>query len=380
MSDPPTDKTLDQDYTEWPESSTPQVVVDRVSNRAFNKWNAEQQFQNNILEGKAYFNGPSPEKPPERHSPSQLLQCHRKASYARKNAPREGTPPEGLFWIGSEFEEQVIVPFLQDVATTEDTYVTNSVWIDAEIPVANTTLRIRGSTDPVIVNADAEPLFVTEIKTTKSLDHLDKPKQNHKAQLHAYLYALNDEYDHGVTNGMIVYGCRTTLDIEVFTVAFDREFWENTVIPWLEAQTSYEEAGELPPATPERDWECSYCSFKHRCGEADTPYADVGYDGLLPLFTGYDRQNLLDYLKAYEDADARLTPTLAHQFPDLAREYGAYEWGCPGCGATYSWDTLEWDGNTDSPPVCPRCAESGELLTVSGPEPNDQLSLSNKDD
>ncbi len=373
MNDPPTDNALDHDHTEWPESSTPQMVVERVSNRSFNEWNAEQQFQNNILEGKAYFNGPSPEKPPERHSPSQLLQCHRKASYARKNAPREGTPPKGLFWIGSEFEEQVIIPFLQDIATTEDTYVTNSVWIDVEIPIADTTHRVRGSTDPVIVNADAEPLFVTEIKTTKSLDHLEKPKQNHKAQLHAYLYALNDEYDHDVTDGMIVYGCRTTLDIAVFSVSFDWEFWENTVVPWLVDQTSYEQDGELPPATPERSWECSYCSFKHRCGEADTPYTDVGYDGLLPLFAGYDRQNLLDYLKAHEGADARLTPTLAHQYPDITQEYGSYDWICVSCSEAYTWDDVNWDGDTSKFPCCPICAESGDLVTLSGPKPDIQL-------
>lgn len=37
-------------------------------------------------------------------------------SYNWKNAPKEGTPPDGLFWIGSEFEEQIIGPYLQDIA------------------------------------------------------------------------------------------------------------------------------------------------------------------------------------------------------------------------------------------------------------------------
>lgn len=379
MSEPPTETPPgDGHVSEGSHLDVPQSILNRITNRTFTEWYSEQQFQTNILEGQAYFNGPSPPKDPDRYSPSKLLQCHRKASYARQNTPREGTPPEGLFWIGSEFEEEVIVPFLQSI-TTPETYVTNSLWIDAEIVVEGTALQLRGSTDPAIVTAEADPLLLTEIKTTSSLDHLSEPKEHHRAQLHAYLYALNDEYEHDITEGLIVYGCRKTLDIEVFHVEFDAAFWAD-ILDWMSEQTEFEQADALPPASPERDWECSYCSFKHRCGEADTPFTDIGLDGLLPLFDEYDRENLEEYLDAHSDADARLTPTLAHTFPDLARDYGVYEWSCPACNTTYAWDVLDWDGDTTSPPVCPRCIESGELITVSGPNPDEQLTLSNHDD
>ncbi len=348
-------------------------MLDRITNRAFNEWYSEQQFQNNILEGQAYFNGPSPPKDPEQHTPSKLLQCHRKTSYARKNAPREGTPPEGLFWIGSEFEKQVVVPFLQAM-TTPNTYVANSLWIDTEIAIGGTELSLRGSTDPAIVTADAEPLFVTEIKTTTSLDHLSEPKPHHRAQLHAYLYALDQEYDHSITKGLVVYGSRKTLNIESFHVRFEPKFWEH-VVDWMQTQTEYEQSSELPPATPERDWECNYCSFKHRCGEAETPYIDTGCDGLLPVFDKYDRQNLQEYLEAHEDHNARLTPTLAHHFPDLVEKFGVYDWGCSACGSSFDWDGVDWDGNVDDLPFCPECAEAGELVTLSGPEAGSQLNV-----
>ena len=176
MSDLPRDNHSGTESSQSNSETTDlSILRDRITNRVFNEWYSEEQFKTNLLEGKAYFNGPSPPKAPEQHTPSKLLQCHRKASYTRKNAPREGTPPEGLFWIGTEFEEQVIVPFLQDI-TTPDTYVTNSLWIDSEIVVDGTELRVRGSTDPAIVNADAEPLYVTEVKTTTSLDHLSEPE------------------------------------------------------------------------------------------------------------------------------------------------------------------------------------------------------------
>jgi len=372
MSDPPRDNHPNPSSSQPHEDSdVGEVVRDRITNRAFTEWYSEQQYQANILEGKEYFNSPSPAKDPDHHTPSKLLQCHRKAIYARQNAPREGTPPEGLFWIGSEFEEQVIVPFLQSI-TTPETYVTNSLWIDTEIDAGGTGYYVRGATDPVIATAEAEPLFVTEIKTTTSLDNLSGPKPHHRAQLHAYLYALNQEYDHEISDGMIVYGSRTTLDIEPFYVEFDPAFWQR-IIDWIQVQAEYEQADELPRASPERDWECEYCSFKHRCGKADTPYADIDTDGLLPVFDGYDRQNLHEYLEAHADRDARLTPTLAHHYPDLAAEFGAYDWSCSACDATFEWHEVDWNGNMENLPYCPNCVESGKLITLSGPEPEAQL-------
>lgn len=345
-------------------------VTASVSNRDFNAWYDERQIKQNILDGKPYFNGPSPPKPPDRHTPSKLLQCHRKAMYARQNAPREGTTPDGIFWIGSAFEEQVIVPYLQD-ATPDSLYAQNSLWITDTITSDGTALQVRGATDPALVTATGDPVLLTEVKTTTSLDHLSEPKPHHKAQLHAYLHALNDEHDYPLTEGLLIYGSRKTLDIEVFHITFDPEFWQ-AVVDWMAAQTEYEQADELPPADPERDWECNYCSFKHRCGQADTPYHDIGPGGLLPGFDEYDRDAVVEYLDAHADAGAKLTPTLAHAYPDLVGEYGAYDWSCPQCSATFAWDAVDWDGNTADLSLCPLCASNGDLATLSGPAPSDQ--------
>ena len=69
---------------------------------------------------------------------------------------------------------------------------------------------------------------------------------------------------------MIVYGSRKILNIEAFYVEFNPELWDR-VVNWMRAQAEYEQAGELPPAAPERDWErphsrlsCSRNNFLHR--------------------------------------------------------------------------------------------------------------------
>lgn len=351
------------------DSDVPSDIVDAVSQQRFHDWYAEKQTAENVLAGQAFFNTPAPQKPPERHSPSQLLQCQRKMSYRRQNAPKEGDSPSGIFWVGSEVEEELIVPFLEDVATTDDTYVANSLWVDCDVDCDGTTLNVRGATDPAISTATGDPLLLTEVKTTTSTDHLTSPKKHHRAQLTAYLYALDQEYDHPVRDGVVLYIDRESLDLVPFHEPFDPDFWED-VVDWMGELTRFESAGDLPPAQPKYDWECQYCSFRNRCGNGDEPFADVGHNGLLPLFDGYERENLSEYLDAQEDA--KLTPTLAHEYTDLVAEHGAYDWRCTSCSATFRWDVIEPDSDTNAPPYCPDCVERGDLCVVRGPEPSDQ--------
>ncbi|MFC7142736.1 PD-(D/E)XK nuclease family protein [Halosimplex aquaticum] len=342
-------------------------LVDAISNDSFNDWYQEQQFTENILEGKPYFNGASPPPDSEKHSPSKLLQCHRKVRYYAENSPKEGDPPQGLFWVGSQFEEEIVVPYLLEAIATDETYVRNSMWIDTEIETNDGTVRLKGVTDPVIVDADGDPILVTEIKTTSSLDYLDGPKPHHKAQLHAYMYALDEEYDRSLQDGLLLYGGRDTLDISVFHIPFDERFWNKSVITWMQAQTQYRANNELPPREPAFDWECNTCPFRNRCGQTSAPFQDTGFTGLLTGFTDYREPNLREYFDAYPGA--KLTPTLAHEYPVLAEQYGVYNWKCRGCGSTYAWDDV--DVESDSP-LCDRCAENNDLQTIVVLGPNEQ--------
>jgi len=221
--------------------SDPEEAVDGlialISATDFREWYNQKQIRDNIEAGKPYFNTPAPVPEPTRHSPSRLVQCHRKAFYRAENASEEGTSPQGLFWIGSEFEEQIVVPFLKSVSTP-GTYVQNSLWVDTTVETSeDESFRIKGSTDPAFVTAEGEPLLLTEIKTTSALDKLSGPRNHHKAQLHAYLYGLDQEYEHPVRDGIVLYGDRTTFEVKAFHVAFDPSFWTETVVDWMRKQT-----------------------------------------------------------------------------------------------------------------------------------------------
>jgi rubrerythrin len=167
---------------------------------------------------------------------------------------------------------------------------------------------------------------------------------------------LSEEYDHPVTDTIILYGSRTTLDIRSFHVSFDPVFWRQTVIRWAEQHTEYRLNDELPPAEPEYGWECSVCPYQNRCGKGDSDHADVGAEGFLPQFDQYPRQKVVEYVESHPGA--KLTPALANRYPELAQEYGAYSWKCPDCGGSFEWDAVGSNADRPQAPQCQNCLSS----------------------
>jgi len=342
----------------------PEQLLEDVSATAFDSWYREREYRENIRNGKPYFNGPSATKPPRRYSPSSLLQCPRKISYQQLNAPAESEDPTGIFWFGSRFETEIAVPFLRDIVG-KNQYVTNSIWVDFSVQTDTGDIRLKGETDPVIVDSDAKPLLLTEIKTRRSIEGTDAPSRHHKAQAHAYMKGLSQKYDRQITDAVILYGDRTTLSIRAFHVEFDPFFWRETVLSWAESHTSSRLKDILPDSDPEYDRECSFCNYRKRCGQGETGFADIGPYGLLPGVE-YPRAQLVEYLEAH---NACLTPTLAHSYPDLAEEYGVHDWSCQVCGTSHEWGTIDWHGDPSLLPQCPTCGDSEPVGVLAGPNP-----------
>jgi len=349
-----------------------------ISNETFDEWYREREFARNILEGRPYFNGPSKIQDPERHSPSGLMKCHRKRFYNQLNAPEEAGDPTGIFWVGTQFEEDIILSFFDEAIVGEDEYVTNSIWVDFTVNTSAGELQIKGETDPVIVDSDSNPILLTEIKTRQSIGDLQEPSSHHLAQAHAYMKGLTEAYDRTVSEAVILYGGRKKLNIKAFEVEFDPYFWRNSILKWASTHTTYRLNSELPPADPEYSWECKFCSYRERCGQGEGEYRDTGPVGLLPLYSDYPRDKLVDYLLAHDDA--KLTPTLAQVYPDLAEQYGSFDWQCLECGSDFAWDDIEWYSHSAQPPECPECEKKGSISWLRGPAPEDQHSIGGEED
>jgi CRISPR/Cas system-associated exonuclease Cas4 (RecB family) len=329
-----------------------------LSANRFDEWFRERQYRRNIENGTPFFNESGHVPDAERHSPSQLLQCHRKVFYRQHNAPEEHSDPDGIFWFGTRFEEDLLFPFLQSVTSGPGTYVRNSIWIDFVAEAADVELQIKGMTDPVIVDASATPILPTEIKTKSSIDSLTSPDPRHRAQLHAYFLGLSEKYDIELNGGFLIYGSRESLDGKFFYVEFDEDFWEDTVLQWARTHTEHRVNDELPPAEPEQHWECGFCEYRERCGKGESRHADTRVSGFLAGYDGYPREKVVEYLEG--DADAKLTPSLAEQYPTLADYHDVAVWQCKECSSAVELDVLE----DSKDPLCPACADKGKISQV----------------
>jgi CRISPR/Cas system-associated exonuclease Cas4 (RecB family) len=334
-----------------------------LTRERFQDWYRRREYRRNVEDGKPHYNEASAIQEPELHIPSKLLQCHRKVLYQQENSPQENADPSGIFWFGTRFEEDIIFPFLRDELTTERTYVTNSIWLDYEARTDAGKIQIRGLTDPIIVDKESRPILPTEIKTKSSLEHVTAPSRHHEAQLHAYLYGLSEKFDVDVTEGVIIYGSRKSLDIEVFPVEFNREFWRDIVLDWAGKHTQYRLEHKLPPADPEYEWECGFCDYQERCGEGRLGYADIGTSELLPGYIHYPKAKVVEYLEF--DSEACLTPSLAHEYPELASRFSIYPWECYECQLKFPWNSVDSPITGESQPVCPNCANDGVLAELS---------------
>ncbi len=385
---------LDQESWLDPDEDAPervQSVLDELTPEQFEYWYREWQFRQNIENGNSYFNKTGYVPDPERHSPSKLMQCQRKQYYNAHNAPAEEEGPSGIFWIGERFEEEIVMPFLSEFADSinQNNYVQNSMWVDFTIDVGGDIgeIQIRGETDPVIVDRRGNPLVVTEVKNKKSIDKFKKkdnpePDIHHKAQIHAYLYGLSKSFERNINRGVILYGSRETHELLPMIVDFDPEFWEQTVVSWAKEQSEYRLNDELPPMDPHFSWECKFCDYAERCGMGDDPpwqdpekgvqrpsdaeWYDIGADGFLPL-KKYPLDSVIEYMRAHAPKGAKLTPTLAEEYPSLREKFEVHSWVCPEDGETWPPYYFDWDGDTDNPPQCPKCTTE-----LRGPHPEEQ--------
>lgn len=344
------------------------VLARQIVSANFDEWYRRHRFTQNIRNGQPYFNGPPNLKPPARFSASDLLKCHRKIHYKHRNAPEESEDPRGIFYFGEKFEEDLAEQFLEESITAPEIFIRNSVWVNATVSTEVGTITLVGSTDPTATDEEGDVILLTEMKTSSSIEYLAEPKEHHLAQAHAYMHALSQQQEREVRDVVFIYAGRDTLDVKIFHETFDEQFWESRLVKWMKHNTYYRVLGLLPPAEPEQDWECDFCPYRGRCGQTNVPYQDEDAAGFLPLHTEYPREKVKEYLETHDAA--KLTPSLAQEYPDLAERHGAFDWECNICTESFRWDSIAWDGRQR--PVCPNCEDDGRDGRLKGPEPEDQ--------
>lgn len=389
-------------------------TLDNTLNRRFKSFLTLRDAERRIDEGyspQGYTVGQ------DRISPSAAGGCQRQAFYRMRDAPREEDIPRAIFDIGVHIES-VVYNFLQQIFRNEAVIVDNVEEINFTVDGIN--LPFSGSTDPVLkdpLQPNNPPFLLTEVKSTKN-PHFIKDggaKDDHRHQAHIYSYGLAQNYNLN-SPPPIVYLYVSKQDYEIYPIyeEFNWDFWNNEVLEWAEEYASTIEAGKLPdPINANRNhWKCDYCDWKERCGDSadsEDPTTDIfvptediddswfddrkdnefqqefrdqGAIGFLPRIK-YPEDTVVGHLLTY---DVPVTPTIAYQHPHLLNPtatdknrlrtvYGAVpenvevtDWVCETCGATHSFEAIEWDGEFESGPYCPHCPDESSTLRGRAPD------------
>lgn len=399
-----------------------------ISGRNFEIWHRNHENERNLEEGYGKSrNNPGGSGPDSSHSPSSLMQCHRKIYYRSKNAPREYALPYGTFIIGHFFEEQLVEPWLREHVLDHDEYIGNAGHVSyTEDTGDDTLLTFAGSHDPAITDVQGRTLALTEVKSTGSDPHfLQKVKKHHKAQAHAYMQGLVEEHDlDDHPPAFIIYVQKESLEVFPFFIEFDQDFWENEVVNWAKQNTGYRRADILPEGKPymgqdddhtkSQTFECDYCDYRNRCGaynhrgdkhryddtianSAQGTFHDQGVVGFLPQ-KKYPEDAVVGHLAAHDGV--KLTPTLAAQHPEFAKnpsgrlrsriqqrneeqalklKFGTvpkadvHDFHCPNCDSTFPFEEFDWwEGDVDDMPYCDHCQDTkGEYHSLRGPTPDE---------
>lgn len=405
---------------------------EEITGRKFESWHRNFEARRNLEEGYGQSrNNPSSAPDDNSHSPSSLLQCHRKIYYRTKNAPREYPMPHGVFIMGHFIEEEVIEPWLREQVIADDEFIGNAGHVDfTEEAEGGQTLRFSGSHDPTITDVQGHTLALTEVKSTGSDAHwIDKIKDHHKAQAHAYMKGLKEK-DDPLTEyppAFVIYVQKESLEVFPFALEFDQEFWDDVVMSWAEQNSGYRANDILPDAKPymgqdddhtkSTTFECDYCDYRNRCGNYEHRDKKHKYDDTLPTngsgvvtatFQDHDAKGFLPQKLYPEDAvvshllafdEVKLTPTLAANYPEMVEnpspklksriadrneeevmkmKFGAipkrdvHDWVCPDCDATYDFNEFDWwEGEVGNMPYCDECQDNHDkYVNLRGPLPN----------
>lgn len=309
---------------------------------------------------------------------NELGQCQRRWMYEWTGAPVEEKLPYGIFETNTRIRERVIVDWLSDtvdagtvtepeeitvsISPTENTPATSETEQTATIPEPSGDRTTNGDSPytvtvqsgPLIRNESDDVTIATLVKTTGNIERTTGIKYRHLLELNTLLHGL------GIENGLVIYVDRHTLvNPRIYSTTYSSEAIDD-VREWTTETAQFVVDEKLPPAEPPENWMCSYCPYEKRCGVNDSKYGGLSTVGFVAGLNAYSRQTIESHLETHPDA--KLTPTLAIDYPDLADTHDVDNWYCLECEQSYEHTDSEFETFNYPNTMTPECPECGTHL------------------
>lgn len=196
-----------------------------------------------------------------RYYPSEIGGCLRKVWFSYKS-PKE-TDPEvvKIFHLGN-----MIHDFVAEVMKSEKVPEVSLVGEEVPFKIEDDDFTISGRVDDIVMLDGENEKILVEVKSTKMVNILDGPKDEHVMQLQLYMYAMK------IFSGIVLYIEKNTLKTREFDVKYDQNA-VNEIMKRFRALHHSLKHEVIPIAEAREDsskrWMCNYCDYAEECQRAE---------------------------------------------------------------------------------------------------------------
>jgi hypothetical protein len=202
-----------------------------------------------------------------RYSASMLGSCMRKTYYSYLYPVDFDTEKLRIFEMGNVIHEFVVnllgnTPHAELTATEKELAIVDTIG----------DLMISGRLDDMIIvktidasgNEVSEKVII-EVKSARSLEYFDSPKEPHMMQL--MIYMKNMSY-YGIKKGVLLYVDKNSLKTRSFETGFREDIYNKAI---ERARTIHQHLLARNPPIAEgkvnkgQEFECHYCEHRKRC-------------------------------------------------------------------------------------------------------------------
>ncbi len=192
-----------------------------------------------------------------RYYPSEIGGCLRKLWYSYNYPQKVSAELLKIFEVGN-----ILHGFAVEVLKSEKNKEIQLLKSEFPFEVKLADFTVSGRIDDLVEIKESGKNYLVEVKSTKSVEMVDKAQKSHEMQLLFYMHAL------GIHNGIVLYIDKNNLQSKEFEIEYDKKKAEEIVLRFNSLNEALTQKNlPLPEAKEsiENNWMCRYCEYSEKC-------------------------------------------------------------------------------------------------------------------
>jgi CRISPR/Cas system-associated exonuclease Cas4 (RecB family) len=192
-----------------------------------------------------------------RYYPSEIGGCLRKLWYSYNYPQKVSVELQKIFEVGN-----IVHGFVVEVLKSEKNKDVELLKEEFPFQIQLADFIVSGRVDDLVQLKENGKNVLVEVKSTKSLEFIQKAQKSHEMQLLFYMHVLK------IHNGIVLYVDKNNLQSKTFEIPFDQKKAEQIVMRFNELHEGLTKRILPRPEAKESiesNWACAYCEYTEKC-------------------------------------------------------------------------------------------------------------------